>query len=379
MKDLNDNFSILFCGDFFSRNPENIILSDDFMKTIDECDIRCLNFEGAIPADDPIIIKGTALLDQSPDSPAWCERNGFNVISLANNHMGDYGENSLKLTIESFKSALLLGSGTWDEAYKIKNIEVKNLKIGFLSAAQCEFGILNDKWMNKDSLGCAWISYPDLNSIIANAKKTLDCLFVITHAGIEYLDFPLPEWRDRYKEFIESGADAVIGVHPHVPQGWEVYKGKPIFYSLGNFYFDKNKNRKFWNNGISVILSIDSEKNVTFRVINTVKSDNEIRQDTSKEIKNHNKDICGILADDKIYMENVDRACLELWRSYEASIMTALNSDRTSFSIKETGKYLVHLFQKRKPEYRYLLNYFRCESHRFAISRALKLITGVKI
>ena len=55
-----------------------------------------------------------------------------------------------------------------------------------------------------------------------------------------------------------------------MPQGWEVYKGKPIFYSLGNFYFDKKSDRKYWNNGISVILSINDEHSLSFRVINTI-------------------------------------------------------------------------------------------------------------
>ncbi len=374
-----NNINLLFCGDFITRDPGKIILSDDFKNIISECNIRCLDLEGVIPAGDPIIIKGTSLLDQSSDTPAWCEKNGFNVISLANNHAGDYGENALRLTMEAFQSAILVGAGSWDEAYKVKTIKVNGLHIGFLSVAQCEFGILNDKWMNRDSLGCAWINYPELNNIIKNAKQVLDFLFVITHAGIEFLDFPLPEWRDRYKELIDSGADAVIGGHPHVPQGWEVYKGKPIFYSLGNFYFDKISDRKYWNNGISVILTINDEHSLSFRVINTIKTDNEIKLDTSQEIQKHNREICTILTDEKKYMASVNKACLALWRSYEASIMAALNCDRTTFYIKDIGKYLIHLFQRRKPEYRYILHYLRCESHRFAISRALKLLTGVKI
>ena len=58
------------------------------------------------------------------------------------------------------------------------------------------------------------------------------------HDGIEYIDIPLPEQRERYRDFVDYGADGVFVHHPHVPQGWEVYKGRPIFYSLGNFFFN---------------------------------------------------------------------------------------------------------------------------------------------
>jgi len=377
--EIRDRCNLLFCGDFIARNPENIKLSDALRELISECDIRCLNFEGPLPIGTPITIKGTALLPQSLDSPEWCENNGFNVISLANNHTGDYGENALRLTREAFQSALLVGAGSWDEAYEVKAVEVNDLHIGFLSVAQCEFGILNDQWSDKKSLGCAWINYPQLNDIIRKAKRSLDFLFVITHAGIEYYDFPLPEWRDRYKELIDAGADAIIGGHPHVPQGWELYKGKPVFYSLGNFFFDSKSQKEYFNNGISVVLSIDNQKRLSFKIINTLKIENEIIIDNSEKIKEHNLEICRILSNREEYLEKVNKMCLSLWRSYEATLMKSLNSEKTSISLKVFVKYITHLLKRRKPEYRYILNYVRCESHRYAISRALKLLTGVRI
>ena len=200
-----DKVRILFCGDFMSRNPENIRISSEFGNVIKICDLKCINFEGSIALGAPKSIKGTAALQQSIDSPAWCEGNGFNIISLANNHMLDYGQDALITTIKSFKSALTLGAGDWDQAYQVKRADVKGLKIGFMSLAQCEFGILNDNWNNNHLCGCAWINHSKINSIIREEKKKLDYLFVITHAGIEYYDIPLPEWRDRYKEIIEIG------------------------------------------------------------------------------------------------------------------------------------------------------------------------------
>ena len=85
--------------------------------------IRCLDLEGVIPAGDPIIIKGTSLLDQSSDLRHGA-KNGFNVISLANNHAGDYGENALRLTMEAFQSAILVGAD-----HGMRHIKVKTIKV----------------------------------------------------------------------------------------------------------------------------------------------------------------------------------------------------------------------------------------------------------
>jgi len=246
----SDSVKLLFCGDFIAQNPRTIVLSDNLKKLIAECDIKCLNFEGPLPIGNSVTIPGTAILPQSMESPHWCEENGFNLISLSNNHTGDFGDTGLLKTVDAFKSASVIGAGSWEEAYTVKTMQKGRLKMGFLSVAQCEFGILNDHWTTKESVGCAWINYPELNNIITEAKRSLDYLFVITHAGIEFFDIPLPEWRDRYRQLIDSGADAVIGGHPHVPQGWELYKGKPIFYSLGNFYFDMPNKRDYFNNEV---------------------------------------------------------------------------------------------------------------------------------
>ncbi|HQK69206.1 MAG TPA: CapA family protein [Bacteroidales bacterium] len=375
----SDSVKLLFCGDFIAQNPRTIVLSDNLKKLIAECDIKCLNFEGPLPIGNSVTIPGTAILPQSMESPHWCEENGFNLISLSNNHTGDFGDTGLLKTVDAFKSASVIGAGSWEEAYTVKTMQKGRLKMGFLSVAQCEFGILNDHWTTKESVGCAWINYPELNNIITEAKRSLDYLFVITHAGIEFFDIPLPEWRDRYRQLIDSGADAVIGGHPHVPQGWELYKGKPIFYSLGNFYFDMPNKRDYFNNGLVVVLSLNDKRDFSFQVYNTLFEGKNIKIDNSEKIKLHNAETCRILANEKVYIEQVNKMCLTLWRSYEATLLRALNSDRSTFSLKEWVKYISHIFQRRKTEYRFILNYMRCESHRFAISRALKLISGVRI
>ena len=162
---------MLFCGDFMAKNVQNIELSEEFSNLLKSCEVKCLNFEAPLPIGNPITLKGAASPFQSLDAPMWCEKNGFNVISLSNNHMGDYGQDALQQTKEAFNSSLLVGAGDWEEAYKVKVLEINNLKIGFLALAQCEFGILNDSWTDKELLGCAWINHNKVNKIIQEAKK----------------------------------------------------------------------------------------------------------------------------------------------------------------------------------------------------------------
>ncbi len=379
MLDSKNTVKLLFCGDFVAENPKKIELSGDFKNLLDNCDVNCLNFEAPLPKGNPITIKGTAVLPQSLESPAWSEKQGFNLISLANNHMGDYGQEALKATMKAFKSAMLVGAGSWEEAYAVKVMKIKDLKVGYLSLAQCEFGILNDNWVDSDALGCAWVNHPKVNTIIKEAKKTVDILIVMSHAGVEFCDFPLPEWRDRYKEFIDCGADAIIGGHPHVPQGWEVYKEKPIFYSLGNFYFEYNINKPHWNNGLVVILDINENKKISFEVVNTLKSNYTIEIDRSKSTLEHNHSICEILSNENLYINEVNKTCSQLWKNYEGALLIGLNAEKTEFSLKNIAKFFMRSFKRRKAEPRTILNMIRCESHRFVMTRAIKLISNVKI
>ena len=66
--------------------------------------------------------------------------------------------------------------------------------------------------------------HPKVSSIIQTLKVNVDFLFLIVHAGVEYMDIPIPEIRNLYKSYIDLGADAIIASHPHVPQGYEEYK-----------------------------------------------------------------------------------------------------------------------------------------------------------
>lgn len=368
-----ENIKLLFCGDFVLKSSSNLSLSPYLVDLFKESTIKVCNFEAPVDNNGESIKKSGPSLSQSKDSPTILENIGFNVIQLANNHIFDYKKEGYDESISQFKNSLLIGAGKFEDAYSLKTINVENKIIGFMSLSQYEFGVLGIDAKSED-YGVAWINHPIVNSKIIEAKKIVDYLFILPHAGVEEIDAPLPEWRNRYKEFIDLGADAVIASHPHVPQGWELYNNKPIFYSLGNFYFDAiNSNNPYWNKSLIVLINILEDGRIDFKVENIKFENNKIVEDNSDEIKLHNNTICDLLKDEYKYNEYINNIVLSLWKSYYIYFLRGLHTVNYKSGFKELMKSFYCIFF-RKPDIPILINNLRCESHRWTILRALNLL-----
>lgn len=316
---MNDSaIKLFFAGDFCCR-PSTCVISvdDDLKRLIQSADAAICNFE--------IPLKTNRLADltngmtseqagyyyQNDDAPRFLEALGFSYFAFSNNHAFDCGEDGWEKTRNAFsKPENLFGSGTYEEAYRVKTIEIDGVRIGFMALSYAsKFGRFHDQTQRKDGKGCAYINDLCVNHIIAESKQQLDYLFVLPHDGIEYIDVPIPETIARYRDFIDWGADAVIGSHPHCPQGWETYKGKPIFYSLGNFFFNSRtvdyraSNRPHWYEGLSVVLTLN-DCEISFDIYNTKNTDNmRLGLDASVERDKHNALLCHYLVDEKMYWE----------------------------------------------------------------------------
>ena len=343
--------NLFFAGDFCAKPATSKLeVSNELKGLIQSCDIKVVNFEVPLRPDGiDFPAQKRERFYQNDDVPDFLRGLGFNLFSIANNHVFDWGEEGFRKT----KIALgddAFGAGTYDEAYKVKVVEVKGKRIGFLALSFAAYTGVFDNVMKHDGLGCAYINDLRVNHVIIEAKKEVDYLFVLPHDGIEYIDIPLPETIARYRDFIDYGADGVIGTHPHCPQGWEVYKGKPIFYSLGNFLFNSKEgydyratNRPHWYEGICVVMTIE-DREVSWRIVNVRNVDNlRIVVDHQIERDNHNSYICGLLADDVAYSECLKQISHELGRK-ELSII-----DKTfhSSSLKECTSLLLRLWYRR--------------------------------
>lgn len=176
--------------------------------------------------------------------PEWLKdvrESGITHLIMANNHTCDQGRNGIKETYENLiaNNLIPVGYGTnQDNACKPIIIEKEGMKVALFSSVLLTL----ENWAYlPDSLGICQASVEDLKDRIKKFKEVnKDCrIVIILHWGAEFQETPLLEQRQQAEELTDAGADAIIGHHPHVIQQKSIYKGKPIFYSLGNFVFDQ--------------------------------------------------------------------------------------------------------------------------------------------
>lgn len=144
---------------------------------------------------------------------------GFDVLSLANNHMYDQGRVALLDTQSLLDQNGIAGA----MAYEIALVEVKNSKLAFIA--------LDDTM--------APIDWSQTLPAIQQAQSIADQVIVSLHWGVEYTDQPSFRQIEIGRMLIDAGADLIIGHHPHWTQPPERYQNKWIIYSLGNFVFDQ--------------------------------------------------------------------------------------------------------------------------------------------
>ncbi len=189
----------------------------------------------------------------SPTSTLALKNAGFDVVSIANNHMFDYQAIALQDTMINLQKAGIdyVGAGlNEEEAFGLKIKEIQGTKIGFLGFEN--LGSAN--WRaGENKTGMAWINQDDFNKvkeIIIQSKKQVDILAVSLHAGVEYQPLPDDFQKDFAKMAIDAGADLVLGHHPHVSQPLEKYNDGWVAYSLGNFVFDQYFSKETMEGGL---------------------------------------------------------------------------------------------------------------------------------
>lgn len=166
---------------------------------------------------------------------------GVDLAVLANNHVFDYGEVGLQDTLDTFRAAGLpyVGAGeNIDEASAIFYAELEGCTVAYIAGCRVEWAA-ETRGATESQSGV--FRTAESNALIcqriAEAREKADFVVVYEHWGMEG-DTVLEEYQtESGKEFIDAGADVVVGDHPHVVQGIEWYNGKPIFYSMGNYWF----------------------------------------------------------------------------------------------------------------------------------------------
>lgn len=215
------------------------VVDQTFQSVIDSSDVFMVNQEF------PFSDRGTAAADKQytfrlpPEKVSLFQEMGIDIVTLANNHALDFGTDALLDTCGTLDAAGIyrVGAGAnLDEAKKPVIIDIKGKTIGFLGASRV---IPVGSW-NATSTSPGMLTTYDPTVLIEEIKKareTCDFVIVYVHWGIERDEYPQDYQRTMARQYIDAGADMVIGSHPHVLQGMEYYNDKPIVYSLGNFVF----------------------------------------------------------------------------------------------------------------------------------------------
>ncbi len=264
----NYDISLFVSGDFCPvKCPENMLVIEntietflgDLCETIKNADFSITNLECPLTLADDAIEKIGPNLRAHPDTAAMLSTVGFNMVTLANNHIYDFGQQGLFDTLESLKKNALayVGAGLdLKEAQRIFYLEIKGIRLAIINIAEVEFSSADIEHGGANPMDLI-----DNFHQIQDARNNADHVIVIVHGGHEHYHYPSPKTLKRYRFYAESGASAVIAHHTHCIGGYELFKSVPIFYSLGNFFFPaQNKNTpSFWNEGYALLLKISKE------------------------------------------------------------------------------------------------------------------------
>lgn len=170
------------------------------------------------------------------------KRAGINVVTLANNHILDFGLDGLYDTMATLDSSGIAHCGAGRsraEACDPVILELRGIKVAFLGFSMT---FPKEFWAGPDSGGTC---YPDealLYSVVRKAEENADLTIASFHWGAEKSTAPKDYQTDLAHKAVDYGVDLVLGHHPHVLQGIEIYKNRLIAYSLGNYVFASYSN-----------------------------------------------------------------------------------------------------------------------------------------
>jgi len=237
----------------------------DFIRS---ADIAFGNLETPITSG-PEVLPFEMSFRADPEAAAALQEAGFDVLSLANNHTPNFGEKGLEDTVSYLDEVGIVhaGAGTDFEANQAGFIDAKGVRFAFLAYNDDDV-VPASYEAGDDRLGTAFMHIERMERAVQEARTLADIVIVSMHAGDEYEPFPNDSQVAFAHAAIDAGAELVLGHHPHVVQTMEVYKGKRIFYSLGNFVFDQ-----MWSQEtreglvVKVVFTKEGLKNVTFHPV----------------------------------------------------------------------------------------------------------------
>lgn len=252
------HYTLCFAGDVSLANGGSTVLALEenglewcfgkkLLKEMQNADLLCLNAEFAFTNYDTPLNDKTYTFRSKPERISVLQELGVDVAVLANNHVFDFCEQGLLDTLDTYQNAGIpyIGAGrNLEEASGIYYAQLEGCTVAYIAGSRVEWSMLT-RGAKEDLAGV--FRTADSNELmvqrIKEAREHADLVVVYQHWGQEGTT-ELEDYQTKSgREFIDAGADMVIGDHPHVVQGVEWYNGKPIIYSMGNYWFTSRQER----------------------------------------------------------------------------------------------------------------------------------------
>lgn len=344
------------------------IFPNEIRDIIEFADFSFVNFES------PIVEETYKPIQKcGPNLSCTCEAAeavkyaGFTGVTMANNHILDFWEEGLRKSVEYCKAQGLDVVGVGDnlsDAEGILYLEKDGKNLAVINCCEHEFSIATETEAGANPLNPVRQYYS-----IQEAKKKADYVLVIVHGGHELYQLPSVRMQETYRFLIDAGADAVVNHHQHCYSGYETYKGKPIFYGLGNFCFDIEpiKDNTIWNYGYMV--EIVFSETVTFKLhpYNQYGKNAKVELVDLSFFERKIFELNSIIANcEKLKKENEEY--YEKNIEYE-EFMLEPYSGRVMTKLFDMGLLPSLIKDKKKT---FILNHIMCESHRDKLVFALK-------
>jgi poly-gamma-glutamate synthesis protein (capsule biosynthesis protein) len=360
---------ILFTGDFcphnrieqLSKEGNYPAVFNDFIDVFKGNDLNVTDVECPLTDSKKRISKTGPYQFAAAHNIGILKHAGIGLAAMANNHIMDCDAEGAQDTINTCHEAGIATVGighTKEEKRTPWSTTIKGKRIAIINFAENEFIAAPGGELAANNLDLVNNFYD-----ITNAKKTHDVVLLLVHGGNEFYHLPSPRIKETYRFFIDVGADAVISNHTHCLSGYEVYQGKPIFYSLGNFIYDwPGRVNTDWNYGYAVRLLIEDK--ISFDIV-PLKQNNEVpgifhlSPDEKIGFKEKIGSLNAIINDDTKLAEAFDKYCQSVKRMYDAFIEP--NFGKRIASLRARG-FFPKLMKNRKRLL--LLNLTRCEAHR---------------
>lgn len=279
---VRDEFRVLVASDWAPiRALEPVMRRDplavygDMLPVLRDADLRVVNCECALTSARTPVWKSGAVFKGAPAHARALTAVPFEAACLANNHVFDYGLPGFRETLRVLRrnGVGTVGAGmSADEACRpltlTRGLTRPRASMGARARnserARSPVRVSLVNFSEGEDLTaarggrpgvCGW-EVERLAATVARLKKRGDCVITVAHCGLEYIPFPPPYVQEAFRGLVDAGADCVVGHHPHVPQGIEVYKGRPIAYSLGNFVFYQETDLAWRKTGYCLSLRI---------------------------------------------------------------------------------------------------------------------------